>query len=383
MKRKLALLAMSFLLFGSPADAQSNLSQKGAKKIRLEISDCKWVYLQFPAKINYVDMGTEDITAEKVSDVENILRVKSVIPVFDNTTLTAITKDGKIYTFDLNYEQNPKTIAIDMKGVKDSILADNYMSESEIELSSVRTSHLSYTADETVLDVAVGIDSIIANKISDFNNVVIAKRVGDFDVFETTSLHVVTKDSKNNVRIYPHVISANENPANVNLVIGNEDEEKASFSMASMNEVEMESYGKAVVEQGAVLNNIGVSENKMLFSLCGLFIKDDVLMFHLYLQNDSKIPYEIDFIRSYIQNKKKSKKQTSQDDEKIPIYVYKSKESDLVEGESWYSTVFFFKRFTVPDKHQFYFEIFEKNGGRHLKFTASNKEILNAKRMNK
>lgn len=369
----LLLFVCSFTTF-----AQS-LSQKGATKIKLEISDVKWVYIQFPANINYVDMGTEDIVAEKVADVESILRIKSVIPVFDNTTLTSITKDGKIYTFDLYYNQNPQSIAIDMKDVKDAITKENYMAESAIELSSVRTSHLSYSSNEKVIDVAVGIDSIIANKIADFNNVVIAKRVGDFDAFETTSLHIVTKDSKNRIRIYPHIISANENPAIVNLTIDNDDEDKATFSNASMNEVEMEAYGQAVVKKGVVLNNIGVSENKMLFSLCGLFIKDDVLMFHLYLQNNSKIDYEIDFIRSYIQNKKKSKKQTYQDDEKIPIYIYKSKNSDIVDGETGYSAVFFFKRFTVPDKHQFYFEIFEKNGGRHLKFTASNREILSAK----
>ena len=381
--RNLIVLITIFLSLSCSVCSQ-NLHQKGAKKIRLEVSDVKWLYLQFPAKINYVDMGTEDIIAEKVGEAENILRVKSEIPVFDNTTLTTITKDGKIYTFDLNYDQNPKTIAIDVKNVRDSVKPEHYLSESTIELSSIRTSHLLYNTDETVIDVAVGVDSIIAEKLSDNNNVVIAKRVGDFDVFNTTSLHVVTKDSKNNVKIYPHIISANENPEIVNLVIGSDaNEEKASFSIASMNEVEMEEYGKAVVEKGAVLNNIGISENKMLFSLIGLFIKDDILMFHLYLQNDSKIDYEIDFIRSYIQNKKKTKKQTYQDDEKIPIYIYRSKEGDLVEGDSGYSAVFFFKRFTVPDKHQFYFEIFEKNGGRHLKFTASNKEILNAKKITK
>ncbi|MBP5524102.1 MAG: DUF4138 domain-containing protein [Paludibacteraceae bacterium] len=382
--RNLLVLITVFLSLCSAALSSQHLQQKGAKKVKLEVSDVKWLYLQFPAKINYVDMGTEDIVAEKIGDAENILRIRSEIPVFDNTTLTAITKDGKIYTFDLNYDQDPKTIAIDVKNVGDSVKQEHYLSESTIELSSIRTSHLSYNSDETVIDVAVGVDSIIAEKISDFNNVVIAKRVGEFDAFTSTSLHVVTKDSKNNVRIYPHIIKANENPELVNLVIGSDaNEEKASFSIASMNEVEMEEYGKAVVEKGAVLNNIGISENKMLFSLIGLFIKDDILMFHLYLQNDSKIDYEIDFIRSYIQNKKKTKKQTYQDDEKIPIYVYKSKEGDLVEGDTGYSAVFFFKRFTVPDKHQFYFEIFEKNGGRHLKFTASNKEILNAKKITK
>ena len=358
-----------------------SLNQKGAKKIRLDISDVKWVYLQFPAKINYVDMGTEDIVAEKVADVENILRIKSEIPVFENTTLTAITKDGKIYTLDLYYKKNPQSIALNMKEVKDSITNDHYLNESKIELSSIRTSHISYSGNEKVIDVTVGSDSIIAGKITDLNNVVQAKRIGAFDVLNETSLHVVTKDGNGKIRIYPHIITANENPQNVNITINTTEEDKATFSLASMNEVEMDAYGEAVVKQGTILNNIGVSSNKMLFCLRGLFIKDDILMFHLYLQNNSQIPYEIEFIRSYIQNKKKGKKQTSQDIEKVPIYVYKTNESELVDGNSGYSAVFFFQRFTVPDKHQFYFESFEKNGGRHLKFTASNREILDARKI--
>lgn len=379
MKRISASVLILFLIvFNAMADG---LNQKGAKKIRLDISNVKWVYLQFPAKINYVDMGTEDIVAEKVADVENILRIKSEIPVFDNTTLTAITKDGKIYTLDLNYKKNPNSIAIDMKDVKDSIKSDHYMNESKIELSSIRTSHISYSGNEKVIDVSVGSDSIIAGKITDLNNVVQTKRIGEFDLFNETSLHVVTKDGNGKIRIYPHIITANENPQNVNITINTTEEDKATFSQASMNEVEMAAYGKAVVGQGTIMNNIGVSENKMLFCLRGLFIKDDVLMFHLYLQNNSQIPYEIEFIRSYIQNKKKGKKQTSQDIEKIPIYIYKTNDSELVDGNSGYSAIFFFQRFTVPDKHQFYFEAFEKNGGRHLKFTASNKEILEAKKI--
>lgn len=369
------------LLFPVLSVMAESLNQKGAKKIRLDISDVKWVYLQFPAKINYVDMGTEDIVAEKVADVENILRIKSEIPVFENTTLTAITKDGKIYTLDLYYKKNPQSIALNMKEIKDSITNDHYLNESKIELSSIRTSHISYSGNEKVIDVTVGSDSIIAGKITDLNNVVQAKRIGEFDVLNETSLHVVTKDGNGKIRIYPHIITANENPQNVNITINTTEEDKATFSLASMNEVEMDAYGEAVVKQGTILNNIGVSSNKMLFCLRGLFIKDDILMFHLYLQNNSQIPYEIEFIRSYIQNKKKGKKQTSQDIEKVPIYVYKTNESELVDGNSGYSAVFFFQRFTVPDKHQFYFEAFEKNGGRHLKFTASNREILDARKI--
>jgi hypothetical protein len=46
----------------------------GVGKIALEISETKWVYLKFPAKIKYADMGTDDILVEKTK-VDNILRV--------------------------------------------------------------------------------------------------------------------------------------------------------------------------------------------------------------------------------------------------------------------------------------------------------------------
>ena len=43
-----------------------------------------------------------------------------------------------------------------------------------------------------------------------------------------------------------------------------------------------------------------------------------------------------------------------------------------VNGKEEESTVFAFKKFTIPDKKQLVVELFEKNGGRHLRFVIKN-----------
>jgi hypothetical protein len=101
------------------------------------------------------------------------------------------------------------------------------------------------------------------------------------------------------------------------------------------------------------------------------------------MENLSKVDYEVDFIKNYIVNKKTTKKQAYQADEKIPLFVYEESENQLIPAGESKSVVLFFKRFTIPRKHNMYFELFERNGGRHLKFTLSNKTLLDAKKLTK
>ena len=74
------------------------------------------------------------------------------------------------------------------------------------------------------------------------------------------------------------------------------------------------------------------------------------------------------------------KKQAMQIDDITPLFEYVPNERNLyVPANSTYHTVLFFKRFTIPDKHNLFFEVFEKNGGRHLQFTITNHDLLSAK----
>jgi hypothetical protein len=50
-----------------------------------------------------------------------------------------------------------------------------------------------------------------------------------------------------------------------------------------------------------------------------------------------------------------------------------------VKGKESESTVFAFKKFTIPDKKQLVVELFEKNGGRHQRFVIRNVDLAKAR----
>jgi len=73
----------------------------------LPITFYKTTNLVFPYPIKSVDRGSRDILAQKAKGVDNILQVKAGKLGFDQTNLTVITADGKLYSYILNYTDTP------------------------------------------------------------------------------------------------------------------------------------------------------------------------------------------------------------------------------------------------------------------------------------
>lgn len=341
----------------------------------LEVSDVKWVYLKFSSDVKYADMGSDDILLEK-TQVPSILRVKSEVPSFDKTSVTVISLDGIVHTYNLRYQQNPLVIAYEIRREgKEEIPAR------AIELSHRQTSHIVFS--ERVVDVQAGSDSIIVDWADGIDNIIKCRSVSPgFDYFDETSLTLITESHE----VYPFVVRYKEYPEVVNLNFSNMEgktggKAEAIFSSLSVNEPAMQEYGRKALARGYDVRNLGVIKDKMSFSLFGIYVYEDVMMFYLSVENLAKIDYEIDFIKSYIVNKKTTKNQASQADEKVPLFTYKESSSEVIPAAGKYGVVFFYKRFTIPDKHSLYFEVFEKNGGRHLKFTVPHKSILKAKHL--
>ena len=73
----------------------------------LAITTAKTTSLVFPFPILHVDRGTKDILVQQVPEAENILLVKAAVPEFSESNLSVITGDGSIYSFVVNYQENP------------------------------------------------------------------------------------------------------------------------------------------------------------------------------------------------------------------------------------------------------------------------------------
>lgn len=342
-----------------------------AKEDSIAVSDLHTTVLNFNSEIKYVDFGSAEIFGSKLSS-SKMLRLQAKVSDFDETTLSVVTGDGKYYEFKVYYEKHPSFIVWN-NGVF-------FRSKDTIGVSSTKTTH--FLCDDRISDILVGSSNIIAAYAKDIDNIVKVKALqSDFD---SSSFVVVTKSGV----ICPFLLVPNQNPPDLSVQITTNKlhlkenyESSVLFKNAAVNNIQMQKLGEKVFSEKQSINNIGVIKQRMFFSLSGIYCKGDVLLFRLNLTNNNSIDYDIDFIKVYVQDKKIDKKTAIQEEELSPIYVYYSDNvnNSLLKGDDSMSLIFFLKRFTLPPNRILYFEVFEKNGGRHLRFPVSAAEILKAK----
>ena len=95
-----------------------------------------------------------------------------------------------------------------------------------------------------------------------------------------------------------------------------------------------------------------------------------------YLKNKSYIDYDIEFVKCFQRDQKKSKNAIQQETTIEPIY---QKDFDTkIKGKSRNRLILGFDKFTIPDDKVFEIEIYERNGGRHIKLAVLNEYILSA-----
>ncbi|HWV72872.1 MAG TPA: conjugative transposon protein TraN [Pseudosphingobacterium sp.] len=91
--------------------AFGQLTQIGAKgeiaPLRLPVGYNKTTNLIFPYAIKSVDRGSRDVLIQKAEGVENVLQLKAANHLFKETNLTVITGEGALYSFLVNYAEEP------------------------------------------------------------------------------------------------------------------------------------------------------------------------------------------------------------------------------------------------------------------------------------
>ncbi|MCA1919330.1 MAG: DUF4138 domain-containing protein, partial [Flavobacterium piscis] len=102
----------------------------------------------------------------------------------------------------------------------------------------------------------------------------------------------------------------------------------------------------------------------------GIFIHQDVLYLRVVLENKSKINYDIDQLRFFIRDQRKSKRTASQEIEILPLYTTSS--SAVIPYKSEVTKVCAVEKFTIPENKYLTLQLIEKNGGRHLEVNINN-----------
>ena len=92
---------------------QAQIPQSEITPRQVEVSFNKTTHLIFPAPVQYVDLGSTDIIADKATGAANVVRLKAAVRDFQaETNLTVITADGCFYAFDVRYADDPGQLSI-------------------------------------------------------------------------------------------------------------------------------------------------------------------------------------------------------------------------------------------------------------------------------
>jgi hypothetical protein len=85
----------------------------------------------------------------------------------------------------------------------------------------------------------------------------------------------------------------------------------------------------------------------------------------LDLRNHSNLPYEIDFVRFYIRDRKTVNRTATHEEEIVPLYSTLRSKTAVIKGHEVVK-VFAFKRFSLSDDEAMFVEVYERSGNRHL-----------------
>jgi conjugative transposon TraN protein len=187
---------------------------------------------------------------------------------------------------------------------------------------------------------------------------------------------VITEDGK----LYSFIVDYINSPRSINI----------SFVADSANAKESESlkplYDKAAMQIDAEIilkvkkkiHRVRDHRFEVAFALQGIYIKNDVIFFKIEITNNSNINYDVEMLRFYITDEKKSKRTATQQIEIKPLYI--NGNTSTVKAESSNLLVVALPKFTIPDRKYLSVQLMENNGGRNLKLTVRNRTIIKAEK---
>ncbi len=268
-----------------------------------------------------------------------------------------------------------------------TICNDRVISSYCLDVTYDKTVHLIFPSGVSYIDL--GSPNLIAGKADGAENVVRVKAaVKGFK--EETNFSVITDEGG----FYSFIVNYSENPEKLNIemkdfLFENKLENRPESSMEvqfselgneSPKTVDMAMKRIYKTNKGTV-KNIESKQFGIEFRLQSIYCYNGLLFFRTEIKNDSNIPFGIDFLTFRIIDKKVVKRMAIQETVVEPVRTYNYLNS--VTGKNAESTVFAFKKFTIPDKKQLVVELFEKNGGRHQRFVIKNGDLTKARTFEK
>ncbi|GLU56513.1 conjugative transposon protein TraN [Dyadobacter frigoris] len=262
-----------------------------------------------------------------------------------------------------------------------------------IELAFNKTTHIVFPSK--IKDFDAGSAVVIATVPETVLNVLRVK--SDVKGFvEETNMTVLTEDGG----LYSFLVRYNENPAvfNINIsnnIIADYEATKAlgigassnsspnTYVLADGNYVEeaLKVSSQKVIDKKSFIRHVGAKKDNFEALVKGLYLDNNNLLFmKLQLKNKSYMPYKIDFIKVFVRDKNYVKRMAVQEEEITTLMSYPIA-PDQLNGYSDIEKVISFPYYTLADGKVLEIEVYEKAGGRHVKFQLDNQTLLQVKNL--
>lgn len=276
----LCLLTVNIVV-GQENKKPINLSNAEVTPYEVELTQNKTTHILFPSSIEYVDLGSSEIIANKVEATSNVLRLKTIKEDISPTNFTVITNDGKYYSFNVIYKEQPIQLSYDL-----------------------------------------------------------------------------TKFEKQNSKQKSEVLF--------------KDLGKTAPSLADL-------FMKAIIKKNKKDLNIKSKNYSVEARLKSIYSQDGKLYFHIFINNNSNLPYIVDYISFKIKDRRTVKRTTIQEVSLKPVRSYD--DVLIINSRSKQDNVFILDQFTLSDKQMLIIEINEKRGIRNQVLKVKSSDVLKVKRI--
>lgn len=251
-----------------------------------------------------------------------------------------------------------------------------------ITVGFIKTVHISFPSKVKYVDL--GSNYLIAGKADETENIVRVKAA--YKGFkEETNFSVICEDGS----FYTFIATYTDDPEKLyyemNPVTSLESNRPHNNSEIILKDIQGESpVILNMIIQSVYKRNerdityLGERKDGIEATMRGMYIHNDIMYFHLNMKNTSNVSYDIDYIKFTIRDKKKLKKQASQEFIVTPVREYNANRIQKVIGHGMYRTVLAFNKFTIAPDKILVVEIAEKGGGRNVSFTVKHSDIIAA-----
>ncbi|WP_116787859.1 conjugative transposon protein TraN [Flavobacterium psychrotrophum] len=252
-----------------------------------------------------------------------------------------------------------------------------------IEVTYDKTSHIIFPAGIRYVDL--GSDYIIADKAADAENVLRVKAsVQGFA--DQTNFSVITEDGS----FYGFDVCYSIAPAEMsyNLSKGERQAwrndaadvqfEDLGSTPASLTGLLMETLYK---NNKKAIKNIRSDSYGITFRLKGIYVNNGKYYFHTEIENETFVPFAVDFITFKIADRKVAKRTVMQEKILEPLRNYRP--VIPVGGEATERNIYLLDVFTLSEGQVLLIEVFEKNGGRSQVLKVKNSDLVKAQPLEK